>query len=41
MNTEESIKRTIRLQRRGNNPVESIDINELVIKGTINLVFLK
>jgi len=40
MPTEESIKRTIRMQRNGNNPVEPTDINDLIIEG-INLIFIK
>jgi len=33
MPTEESIKRTIRMQRSGNSPVEPTDVNDLVIEG--------
>jgi len=42
MTTEESIKRTIRMQRSGNNPVEPTCINDLVIEGTyMNEIFIK
>jgi len=37
--TEELIKRTIRMQRSGNNPVELTDINDLTIEG-INEIFI-
>ncbi|CAI6376377.1 unnamed protein product [Macrosiphum euphorbiae] len=35
--TEESIKRTIQMQRSGNNPVEPTDINDLIIEGEWSL----
>jgi len=40
MPTEESIKRTIRMQRSGNNPIEPTDINNLVIEGIVK-IFIK
>jgi len=40
MPTEESIKRTIRMRRSVNNPVEPTNINDLVFE-VINEIFIK